>query len=89
MKLPDLQDKAEFNRIGRMPANRKYKYLALASIFVGIMLMLVTIIGIDSFSLETILILRGSAGVCAALFIIFVGIYLFRVYKMLFTQKPK
>ena len=54
MKLPDLQDRAEFNRIGRMLANRKYKYLALASIFVGIMLMLVTIIGIDSFSLEIV-----------------------------------
>ena len=50
MKLPDLQDKAEFNRIGRMPANRKYKYLALSSFFGGIVLMLVNIIGIDYFS---------------------------------------
>ena len=89
MKLPDLQDKAEFNRIGRMPSNRKYKYLALASIFVGIVLMLITIIGIDSFSLKTILILRGSAGVCAAFFIIFVAIFLFRVYKILFNRIPK
>ena len=72
-----------------MPANRKYKHLALASIFVGIVLMLVNIIGIDSFSVRTYLILRGSAGVCAAFFIIFVAIYLFRVYKILFNQKPK
>ena len=89
MKLPDLQDKAEFDRIGRMPSNRIYKYVGLAFIVIGIILMLVTIIGIDSFSLKTILILRGSAGVCAAFFIIFVAIYLFRVYKILFNQKPK
>ena len=91
MKLPDLSDKAEFTRIGRMPGNRKYKYLALISIFVGIVLMLVPIIGIDSFqlSVRTYLILRGFAGICAMLFIIFVTIYVYRVYKILFNQKPK
>ena len=89
MRLPDLYDKAEFDKIGRMPANRKYKYIALAWIFVGIALMLVTIIGIESFSFKTILILRGCAGVCAVFFIIFVAIYLFRVYKTLFNQKFK
>ena len=89
MRLPDLYDKAEFDKISRMPANRKYKYIALAWIFVGIALMLVTIIGIESFSFKTILILRGCAGVCAASFIIFVAIYLFRVYKTLFNQKSK
>ena len=85
MRLPDLYDKAEFDKTGRMPANRKYKYIALAWIFVGIALMLVTIIGIESFSFKTILILRGCAGVCAIFFIIFVAIYLYRVYKTLFN----
>ena len=89
MSLPDLYDKAEFDKIGRMPANRKYKYIALAWIFVGIALILVTIIGIESFSFKTILILRGCAGVCAVFFIIFVAIYLFRVFKTLFNQKAK
>ncbi|MCH5147660.1 MAG: hypothetical protein J1F61_06685, partial [Clostridiales bacterium] len=68
------------------PANRKYKYIALAWIFAGIALMLVTILGIDSFSVKTILILRGCAGVCAVFFIIFVAIYLFLVYKTFFNQ---
>lgn len=86
MSLPDLYDKAAFERIGRIPANRKYKYIALAWSFVGIALMLVTIIGIDSFSVKTILILRGYAGVCALFFILFIAIYLFRVYKTLFNQ---
>ena len=27
MSLPDLYDKAAFERIGRIPANRKYKYI--------------------------------------------------------------
>ena len=89
MKLPDLRDKAEFERIGRMPANRKYKYIALAFALTGIILMFVAIIGIDSFSIKTILFLRGFAGVCAILFIIFVAIFLYRVYKTLFNQKPK
>ena len=89
MSLPDLRDKADFDKVGRIPANRKYKYIALAWIFAGIALMLVTIIGIDSFSVKTILILRGSIGVCAVFFIIFVAICLFRVYKTLFNQKSK
>ena len=87
MNLPDLRDKAEFDRIGRMPSNRKYKYIALAFAIIGIILILATIIWIDSFSLKIILFLRGCAGVCAAFFIIFVAIYLFRVYKTLFNQK--
>ena len=89
MSLPDLHDKAEFDRIGQMPSNRIYKYLALAFTIAGIILMLIAIIGIDSFSLKAILILRGCAGVCAVFFIIFVAIYLYRVYKTLFNQNPK
>lgn len=40
MKLPDLQDKAEFDRIGRMPSNRIYKYIALVFAITGTILML-------------------------------------------------
>ena len=89
MRIPDLRDKAEFDRIGQMPSNRKYKNLALAFAIAGITLMLIAIVGIDSFSLNAILILRGWAGVCAVFFIIFVAIYLYRVYKTLFNQNPK
>ena len=89
MSLPDLHDTAEFGRIGRIPANRKYKRIALGWICAGIIFMLAAIIGVDSFSVRTLLILRGCAGVCAVFFIIFVAIYLFRVYKTLFNQKSK
>ena len=89
MSLPDLYDKAVYNRIGQMPSNRIYKYLALVFAIAGIIIMSIAIIGIDSFSLKAILFLRGWAGICAVLFIIFVAIYLYRVYKTLFNQNPK
>lgn len=89
MNLPNLQDKAEFDRVARIPANRKYKYIALAFGIIGIILLFITIIGIDSFSIKTILFLRGCAGLCALFFIIFVAIFLYKVYKTLFNQKFK
>ena len=85
MNLPDLQDKEVFDRIAQMPANRKYKYIALVFAIIGIILLIITIVGIDSFSLKTILFLRGSAAICAVFFIIFVAIYLYRVYKRIIS----
>lgn len=86
MKLT-FGDREEFDRIARMPANRKYRNIAMACIVAGILLMLVAIVGIDTFSLKTIMFLRGCAGVCAVLFIIFVAVYLYRVYSMIFKGK--
>lgn len=48
-----------------------------------------SIIGIGSFSIKTILFLRGFAGVCAILFIVFVAVSLYRVYKILFNHRQK
>ena len=89
MSLSDLHDKEEFERFGRILSNRKYKYIALAFAITGIIFLFITIIGIDSFPLKLILFLRGCAGICASFFIIFVAIYLYRVYKTLFNQKLK
>lgn len=81
MKLGNYHDNGEFKRISQLPANRKYRNIALAFGIAGIIILLVAIIGLNSFSLTAILFLRGCAGLCAILFIIFVAIYLYRVYK--------
>lgn len=89
MNLQSNSAKAELNRIARLPENRRFKYFAMAFGLSMIILLLITVLGLDSFSITTILILRGITGICAILFIIFVTVFLYRVYKAFFNHKNR
>lgn len=71
----------EIKRIYDKPANRRLKTIALSIIGIGIALMLAMIVFIDSLSQTVFLILRGSAGICACLFVIIVTVLVYRVNK--------
>lgn len=81
------EEKMELNKIAQLPANRKFKYLAMAFGISTIVLLMIMILGLDSFSLIAFLVLRGCAGLLAILFMIFVGCYLYRVYYSFYKHK--
>lgn len=81
------EEKAELNKIAQSRANRKLKYVALAFAIIGIALLIIMISGLDTFSLTALMVLRGCVGLCAILFMIFVAVYLYRVYYTYFKQK--
>ena len=81
------EEKAALNKIAQLPANRKYKYLALAFAISVIVLLIIMILVLDSISLTAFLVLRGCAGLCAILFLIFVACYVYRVYYTYYKQK--
>lgn len=83
------EEKTELKKIAQQPTNRNLKYLALLFGIIVIALLIIMILGMDSFSLTVFLVLRGCAGLCAILFIIFVALYLFRVYYIFYKQKWK
>lgn len=82
-------EKAALDKIAASQANRILKYIALAFALIAIVLLMIMIIWLDSFSLTTILVLRGCVGLCAIIFIIFVAIYLYRVNYSYHKQKSK
>lgn len=81
------EEKAEVNKIAQSPANRKLKYAALLFGVSGIILLIIMILGLETFSLTAFLVLRGCVGLFAILFVVFVAIYWYRVYYSYFKQK--
>ena len=81
------KEKAERDKIAQLPANRRLKYIAWAFGICVIILLLLMIIWLDTFSVNVFLVLRGCTGLCAILFMIFVAIYLYRIHYIYFKQK--
>lgn len=84
-----FEEKAELNKIAQYPTNRNLKYVAIVFGIIAIVLLLIMIFGLDSFSLTVFLALRGCVGLFAILFLIFVGCYLYRVYYSFYKQKSQ
>ena len=76
-------------KIAQLPSIRKFKYLALFSISIGIALILTNIIWLETFSLTVILVLRGCAGMCAIIFLIIVAIYMHKINTIYNEQRFK
>ena len=83
------KEKVELNKIAQLPANRKLKYLAFFFIFIGITLLLIMIIWYEDLSCESLLTMRGCAGLSALFFVIIVTIYLFRINSAHHEQRYK
>lgn len=75
------QQKMLLNKIARLPANRRLKYIALTFIVAAILIMLSMLFWMDKMSVRQILFLRGCAGLCALIFLIITAIYLYRTYS--------
>ena len=83
------QEKEELNKIAQLPANRKLKYLALFFISIGIGLFIIMIIWYEDLSRESLLLMKGCAGLFAIFFAIVVTIYLFRINTAFHRQRYK
>ncbi len=71
--------KEETDRLYRTCVNRRLKYIALSVIGIAILLLFATIFLHDSISRTTMMFMRGCAGVCAIVFVILLGILVYRV----------
>lgn len=63
----------------REKTNLRLKWWAIAAISIAIILLVSTIFMMDSVTIKTILIMRGCAGLFALIFVVLVGILVFRV----------
>lgn len=77
----------EIKKLYNSPANKRLKYCALAAILVSIALMLAMIIWIDRLSYKAILIMKGCAGIGAIIFVVLIGILIYRVNSKYIQQK--
>lgn len=83
------EEKEKLNKIAQLPTNKKFKYLSIAFGISALVLLIIMILGLEIFSLTVFWVLRGCVGICAILFLIFVGYYLYRVYFTYYKQKSK
>ena len=81
------KEKEEKEKIAKLPSIRKLKYLALFFIFIGIAIMLINLIWLETFSTTVILVLRGCAGICAIIFLIIIGIYMHKINTIYNEQR--
>lgn len=81
--------KREIEQLYYTPANRKLLYAALAIIAVVIILLLSGAVFVDYISLRTLLIMNCCAGLGAIIFIVIVGILIYRVSKQHLTGRWK
>lgn len=79
----------DFARYYATTANKCLKYVALGVIFIAIILMLVMIFFLDSLSRETLLFMRGCAGLCGIIFFIFCTILIYRVNSAYWQHRNK
>ena len=87
------KEKEAKRKIAQLPNNRKLKYLALFFISIGIVLFIIMLIWYDSLSRESLLVMRGCAGLFAILFVIVISFYLYRIniayYKQMYRPNKK
>ncbi len=67
-----------FDKYSRTAANRKLKYTAWGFIAAAIVLLLVAAFMMDQLSWEAVCIMRGCAGVFAVIFVVLIGILVYR-----------
>lgn len=84
-----LQEREEMNRLYNAPENRRLKYAAMAVVGVVVILLLSMVILFDDISPETMLIMRGCAGLWAIIFVVLVGLLTYRVDKQHITGRRK
>lgn len=76
-----FQERDSINAWFKLPKYRIWKYLIIGDSIVLILLILATIIWMNSLSWQAVAVMRGCAGVLGIIFVVLGGIYYYLVYK--------
>lgn len=76
-----FQERDNINAWFKLPKYRIWKYLIIGDGITLILLILATIIWMDSLAWQTVMVLRGCAGVLGIIFVVIAAIYCYVVYK--------
>lgn len=68
----------EINKLYNSRKNQRLRAIASLSVVLGIILMAVAAIFIDRLSWQMVFFLRGCAGLCAIIFVVLIGIAVYR-----------
>ncbi len=84
-----LDEREKMNKLHDAPKYRRLKYLALFFVAIATVLLLYIAFRIDRISPTALLIMRGSAGLCAIVFAILVGLLSYSANKEHVTNRWK
>lgn len=73
----------------REKANLRLKYAAVISITISVILMIATVIWLDSISTGMLLFMRGCAGLFAIIFVVLAAILVYRVNASYLKDKTR
>lgn len=76
-----FEERDSINAWFKLPKYRIWKYLIIGDAIALILLILATIIWMDSLAWQTVMVLRGCAGVLGIIFVVIAAIYYYLVYK--------
>lgn len=71
-------EKDKLNELYKTPVNKRLKYIAMCIIGLAIALLITSIFMIESISWRLLCFMRGCAGLLAIVFVIIVGILVYR-----------
>lgn len=72
-------DRNKLNKLYNSPVNKRLKRIAICVIVLAITLLITCIFALDSISWQLLLFMRGCAGLLAVIFVVLVGILVYRV----------
>lgn len=75
-----FQERDNINAWFKLPKYRIWKYFIIGDAITLILLVLATIIWMDSLTWQTVMVLRGCAGVLGIIFVVIAAIYCYVVY---------
>ncbi len=81
------RQKSELKKYYDTPVNRRLKYVAIAFMAVAIIIMLCLILWLDDISVRLMLIMRGTVGLFALIFVILVAVLEYRVWRAYIMEK--
>lgn len=76
-------------KYGKAPVNRRLLVVSGIAMGICILLLLSLVIWIDSFSMKTMLFIRGCVGLFAIISVIFAAAYYYRVYASYWSKRKK
>lgn len=79
-------EKDKLNELYKTPVNKRLKYIAMCIIGLAIALLITSIFMIESISWRLLCFMRGFAGLLAIVFVIIVGILVYRVNSAYIRQ---
>ena len=79
--------KGDRQRFYNIPVNLRLKHIAIGFIVAAIVLMLCMILWLDDIPPRLMLIMRGTVGLCALVFVILIAVLEYRVWRDYLNEK--